>query len=249
MFQTRDKQGRLGKAPFRVALAALAMAFLAAWTAEAMAEPPAAPSAAAPLTIVALGDSLTAGYRLPPDAGFPEQLQAALKDRGYENVTVRNAGVSGDTTSGGLSRLDWAVGPDTDAVILELGANDALRGIDPAIAHRNLDDIIARLKKRNLPILLAGMYAPPNLGKEYAARFNPIYPELAEKYDLILYPFFLEGVAADPDLNLGDGLHPTRKGVAEIVTRIMPDVEKLIAEAREGSRKEARESAAPATAE
>ncbi|MGX1198278.1 arylesterase [Parvibaculum sp. MBR-TMA-1.3b-4.2] len=244
MFQTRDKQGRRGKAPFRIALAALALAFLASWSTKATAEQP-----ATPLTIVALGDSLTAGYRLPPDAGFPEQLEAALKARGYENVTVRNAGVSGDTTSGGLSRLDWAVGPETDAVILELGANDALRGIDPAIARRNLDEIITRLKKRNLPILLAGMYAPPNLGKEYAARFNPIYPELAKQYDLILYPFFLEGVAADPDLNLGDGLHPTRKGVAEIVTRIMPDVEKLIAEAREESRKEARESAAPATAE
>lgn len=248
MFQTRDKQGRRGKAPFRVALTALAMAFLTSWPAKAMAEPP----AEAPLTIVAFGDSLTAGYRLPPDAGFPEQLQAALKARGYENVTVRNAGVSGDTTSGGLSRLDWAVGPETDAVILELGANDALRGIDPEIARKNLGEIITRLKKRNLPILLAGMYAPPNLGKKYAARFNPIYPELARKYSLLLYPFFLDGVAAHPKLNLGDGLHPTREGVAEIVTRIMPDVEKLIAQARKASRqeprKEARESAAPADA-
>lgn len=244
MFQTRDKQGRRGKAPFRVAMTAFAMAFLASWPLKAMAEPPAAAPVATPLTIVAFGDSLTAGYLLPPDAGFPEQLQAALKARGHENVTVRNAGVSGDTTSGGLSRLDWAVGPETDAVILELGANDALRGIDPAIARKNLDEIITRLKERNLSILLAGMYAPPNLGKDYAARFNPIYPELAEKHDLTLYPFFLDGVVTHPKLMLSDGLHPTAEGVAEIVTRIMPDVEKLIAR----TRREARESAAPADA-
>ena len=210
---------------------ALGLALLALIPARAFADP---------LTIVALGDSLTAGYMLPPDDGFPEQLQAALKERGYDDVTVVNAGVSGDTTSGGLSRLDWAVGPDADAVILELGANDALRGIDPAITRKNLEEMIARLKKRGLPILLAGMYAPPNLGKEYAARFNPIYPELAGEYDLILYPFFLDGVAADPALNLGDGLHPTSQGVRDIVTRIMPYVEKLIARTRE----EARASAA-----
>jgi len=210
---------------------ALGLALLALIPARAFADP---------LTIVALGDSLTAGYMLPPDDGFPEQLQAALKERGYDDVTVVNAGVSGDTTSGGLSRLDWAVGPDADAVILELGANDALRGIDPAITRKNLEEMIARLKKRGLPILLAGMYAPPNLGKEYAARFNPIYPELAGEYDLILYPFFLDGVAADPALNLGDGLHPTSQGVRDIVARIMPYVEKLIARTRE----EARASAA-----
>ena len=210
---------------------ALGLALLALIPARAFADP---------LTIVALGDSLTAGYMLPPDDGFPEQLQAALKERGYDDVTVVNAGVSGDTTSGGLSRLDWAVGPDADAVILELGANDALRGIDPAITRKNLEEIIVRLKKRGLPILLAGMYAPPNLGKEYAARFDPIYPELAGEYDLILYPFFLDGVAADPALNLGDGLHPTSQGVRDIVTRIMPYVEKLIARTRE----EARASAA-----
>ena len=210
---------------------ALGLALLALIPARAFADP---------LTIVALGDSLTAGYMLPPDDGFPEQLQAALKERGYDDVTVVNAGVSGDTTSGGLSRLDWAVGPDADAVILELGANDALRGIDPAITRKNLEEMIARLKKRGLPILLAGMYAPPNLGKEYAARFDPIYPELAGEYDLILYPFFLDGVAADPALNLGDGLHPTSQGVRDIVTRIMPYVEKLIARTRE----EARASAA-----
>ena len=198
-----------------------------------LAAPPA--GASDELTIVALGDSLTAGYRLPPDDGFPEQLQAALKAKGYTDVTVVNAGVSGDTTSGGLSRLDWAVGPDADAVILELGANDALRGIDPSIAHKNLEEMIVRLQKRGLPILLAGMLAPPNLGKDYAARFNPIYPDIAKKYDLTLYPFFLDGVVTHPKLMLSDGLHPTAEGVAEIVTRIMPDVEKLIAEARESA--------------
>ena len=206
---------------------ALGLALLALIPARAFADP---------LTIVALGDSLTAGYMLPPDDGFPEQLQAALKERGYDDVTVVNAGVSGDTTSGGLSRLDWAVGPDADAVILELGANDALRGIDPAITRKNLEEIIVRLKKRGLPILLAGMYAPPNLGKEYAARFDPIYPELAGEYDLILYPFFLDGVAADPALNLGDGLHPTSQGVRDIVARIMPDVETLIARTRKDAK-------------
>ena len=216
-----------------MALIAFALVFLAL--------PPSRANADA-LTIVAFGDSLTAGYMLPPDDGFPEQLQAELKKKGYEDVTVKNAGVSGDTTSGGLSRLDWAVGPDADAVILELGANDALRGIDPAIARKNLEEMITRLQKRGLPILLAGMLAPPNLGKDYAARFNPIYPELAEKYNLILYPFFLDGVAANPKLNLGDGLHPTSEGVHEIVTRIMPDVETLIARTRKEANGDAAET-------
>ena len=240
MFERRDKRSARGKTALPVCFLALALTFLAFMPGRAF---------AAPLKIVALGDSLTAGYMLPPDDGFPEQLQAALKKKGYENVTVVNAGVSGDTTSGGLSRLDWAVGPDADAVILELGANDALRGIDPALARKNLEEMIVRLKKRGLPILLAGMLAPPNLGKDYAARFNPIYPDLARKYDLILYPFFLDGVAAHPKLILGDGLHPTTEGVAEIVTRIMPDVEKLIAQARAKPGKEARESAAPPAAD
>ncbi len=184
------------------------------------------------LTIVALGDSLTAGYLLGPDEGFVEQLDRALDAAGHENVKVVNAGVSGDTSSGGLARLDWAVGPEADAVILELGANDALRAIDPALTRKNLTEIVAQLKERDLPILLAGMYAPPNLGRDYGEAFNSIYPDLAEEEGLLLYPFFLEGVAGDRTLNLGDGIHPTAEGVGVIVEGIMPRVEDLIAEAR-----------------
>ncbi|MBO6633678.1 arylesterase [Parvibaculum sp.] len=183
------------------------------------------------LTIVALGDSLTAGYLLGPDEGFVEQLDRALDAAGHENVKVVNAGVSGDTSSGGLARLDWAVGPEADAVILELGANDALRAIDPALTRKNLTEIVAQLKERNLPILLAGMYAPPNLGSEYGEAFNSIYPDLAEEEGLILYPFFLDGVAGNRALNLADGIHPTAEGVGIIVERILPSVEDLIAEA------------------
>ena len=201
---------------------ALLLALLAAPPAQASDE----------LTIVALGDSLTAGYLLGPDEGFPEQLGRALAKAGHDDVKVVNAGVSGDTTSGGLARLDWAVGPGTDAVIVELGANDALRAIDPGVTRRNLDEIVARLKARGLPILLAGMYAPPNLGRDYGDEFNPIFAELAEREGLVFYPFFLEGVAADPALNLGDGIHPTAEGVAIIVESILPEVEKLIERAR-----------------
>lgn len=197
----------------------------------------AAPSSASAgddaLTIVALGDSLTAGYMLGPDEGFADQLETALADAGHENVKVVDAGVSGDTTSGGLARLDWAVGPEADAVILELGANDALRAIDPAVTRRNLAEIVERLKARGLPVLLAGMLAPPNLGTDYGEAFNPIYPELARHQDLVFYPFFLEGVAANPELNLGDGIHPTAEGVAVIVQGILPKVEELIARAEE----------------
>lgn len=188
------------------------------------------------ITIVALGDSLTAGYMLGPDEGFADQLEKALHDAGHENVKVVNAGVSGDTSSGGLARLDWAVGPEADAVILELGANDALRAIDPAITRENLGEIVSRLKERDLPVLLAGMLAPPNLGRDYSAEFNPIYPELAEREGLLFYPFFLEGVAANPDLNLGDGIHPTAEGVAIIVKGILPGVEELIARAKDSER-------------
>ncbi|ABS63012.1 lipolytic protein G-D-S-L family [Parvibaculum lavamentivorans DS-1] len=198
--------------------------------------PVAQASEKAPITIVALGDSLTAGYLLGPDEGFAERLDRALKEAGHENVNVSNAGVSGDTTSGGLARLDWAVGPEADAVIVELGANDALRGLDPALARDNLAEIVARLKERGLPILLAGMLAPPNLGSDYGAEFNPIYPELAEKEDLILYPFFLDGVAGDRRLNLSDGIHPTAEGIEIIVERIMPKVEELIARVEEERR-------------
>ncbi len=184
------------------------------------------------LTIVALGDSLTAGYMLGPDEDFATQLERALQAAGHENVKIANAGVSGDTTSGGLARLDWAVGPEADAVIVELGANDALRAIDPGVTRENLETIVTRLKARGLPVLLAGMLAPPNLGAEYGDAFNTIYADLAAAHDLILYPFFLDGVAAERHLNLGDGIHPTAEGVGVIVERILPEVEALIAQAR-----------------
>ncbi|WP_439573980.1 arylesterase [Phreatobacter sp.] len=184
------------------------------------------------IRIVALGDSLTAGYQLTAQDAFPSRLQAALRARGH-SVEVENAGVSGDTSTGGLERLDWAVGDGVDAVILELGANDALRGIDPAITRRNLETIITRLKERGIAILLTGMLAPPNMGPDYAAAFNPIFPELARRHGLIFDGFFLEGVAAVPALNLGDGMHPNPRGVAVIVERILPKVEELIAAVRQ----------------
>lgn len=184
-----------------------------------------------PIRLAVLGDSLTAGFGLPASSAFPVRLQKALRDRGIA-ADIHNAGVSGDTASGGLARLDWSIPPDTEAVIVELGANDALRAIDPGVTRRNLDEIVARLKARGLPILLAGMYAPPNLGRDYGDEFNPIFAELAEREGLVFYPFFLEGVAADPALNLGDGIHPTAEGVAIIVESILPEVEKLIERAR-----------------
>jgi len=192
---------------------------------------PAGAQQARPVSIVALGDSLTAGYGLGPGDAFPVRLQAALKAKGLD-VTVQNAGVSGDTSSGGLERLDWAVGEGVDAVILELGANDALRGIDPAVTRRNLDAIITKLKEKRIAVLLTGMLAPPNMGGTFAAAFNPIFPELAAKHGVLFDPFFLDGVAADASLNLSDGMHPNAKGVDVIVRRILPKVEELIAEVR-----------------
>jgi len=194
------------------------------------------PRAEESIRIVAFGDSLTAGYQLPPEAAFPVQLQNALRER-HPDVTVANAGVSGDTSRGGLSRLDWAIDAKVDAVILELGANDALRGIDPGLTEQSLDAILQKLGERNIQVLVAGMLAPPNFGEDYAASFNPIYARLAEKHDALLYPFFLEGVAADPALNQPDGLHPTTEGVAVIVKNILPHVEELIARV-EGARVE-----------
>lgn len=188
------------------------------------------PARAEPLRIVALGDSLAAGYGLESPDAFTGALQAALVARGHDVVIV-NAGVSGDTASDGLARVDWSVGEDADAVIVELGANDALRGVDPAITRDALDRLLARLGERGLPVLLAGMMAPPNLGEDYAADFNPIYPELADKHGALLYPFFLDGVAADTSLNQPDGLHPNAEGVAVIVERIVPSVEALIGRA------------------
>ncbi|GAB4069595.1 arylesterase [Ancylobacter sp. Lp-2] len=179
---------------------------------------------AEPLRIVAFGDSLTSGYRLPPEASFPAKLQAALKARGYD-VTVANAGAPGNTATSGLERLDRSVPQGTDGVIVEFGANDALRGIDVHLTERALDAIIARLKARGIPVLLAGMWAPSSRGVLFMADFHAIYPRLAEKHAVALYPFFLAGVAANPSLNLRDGIHPNAAGVDVIVSRIMPTVE------------------------
>lgn len=178
-----------------------------------------------------LGDSLSAGFGLPLDAAFPARLAAALKAKGIA-ATIANAGVSGDTASGGLNRLDWSVPEGTDAVILELGANDALRGLDPDLTKTALNTILGKLKDRHIVVLLAGMQAPRNMGPDYARDFDAIYPTLASTHPVVFYPFFLDGVAADPKLNQGDGLHPNAAGVEAIVARILPRVEELIARAR-----------------
>ncbi|MFD2345033.1 arylesterase [Sinorhizobium terangae] len=180
------------------------------------------------VSLVGFGDSLMAGFQLPPEDAFPARLEKALKNKGFD-VTITNAGVSGDTTSGGLSRIDWSVPDGTKGVILELGANDALRGIPPEQSRKNLEAMISRLKERGIAVLLAGMMAPPNMGADYAARFNPIYPELAQKYDLELYPFFLDGVVTDGALKLEDGMHPNSRGVGEMVERFLPAAERFIA--------------------
>jgi acyl-CoA thioesterase-1 len=191
----------------------------------------AAASPARTMSIVVLGDSLTAGYGLPTDQAFPAQLQKALAAKGLA-VNVINAGVSGDTSSGGLARLDWSVSDDPDAVIVELGANDALRGISPTVTEKALDAILSRLTGRGIPVLLCGMLAPPNMGADYANAFNAIYPKLAARHKVDLYAFFLDGVAAERSLNQADGLHPTADGVAKIVTRILPKVEDLVRRAQ-----------------
>lgn len=181
--------------------------------------------------IVALGDSLTAGLGLPQDQAFPAQLEAALKARGTE-AKVIDAGVSGDTAAAALTRLDWALPADADAVIIELGGNDALQGIPPEGTKAALEKIIERVQARGLPILLAGMEAPPNMGKNYADQVRAIYADLASRYDVIFYPFFLEGVALNDGLMQADGMHPNAKGVAAIVENIMPKVDELLAEVR-----------------
>lgn len=179
--------------------------------------------------IVAFGDSLTAGLGLKQDEAFPAQLEAALKARGTE-VRIVNAGVSGDTAAAGLARLDWALPDDASAVIIELGANDALQGVPPEGTKGALKKIIETVQAKGLPILLAGMEAPPNLGKDYADQFRAIYVDLAERYDLILYPFFLEGAALHDGMMQGDGLHPNAKGVAAIVEGMLPKVDALLAQ-------------------
>ncbi|MDR3469014.1 MAG: arylesterase [Xanthobacteraceae bacterium] len=183
--------------------------------------------AAGPLRVAMLGDSLTAGYGLPADAAFPVKLKKALEDKGIEIEAV-NAGVSGDTASDGRDRLDWSIPEGTEAVIVELGANDALRGLDPAVTRAALEDIVKRLRGRGIAVMLCGMYAPRNLGPDYVAKFDPIYPELARAYDLTLYPFFLDGVAGDAKLTQADGLHPNAAGVDVIVARIAPMVEAFV---------------------
>jgi acyl-CoA thioesterase-1 len=188
-------------------------------------------AAGKPLNLVALGDSLTAGYGLPAQDAFPAKLQAALKAKGYD-VTVLNAGVSGDTAAGGRDRLDWSVPEDADAVIVELGANDALRGLDPSLTEKALQTILDRLAAKRLPVLLAGMFAPRNMGSDYTAKFDAIYPALAANHPVVFYPFFLEGVAADPHLNQGDGMHPSAAGVDVMVQQILPKVEELLARAK-----------------
>lgn len=195
-------------------------------TGQALAQSPAAASAR-PVKIVAFGDSLTAGLGLPANQSFPVRLQKALESKGIK-VDIINAGVSGDTTSGGRDRLDWSIPEGTEAVILELGANDAMRGTDPNVTRAALSDILARLKARRIAVLLCGMQAPPNYGTDYAARFNAIFPELAKAFDVPLYPFFLEGVAAETKLNQKDGIHPTAEGVDLIVKNILPMVEAFL---------------------
>ncbi len=178
-------------------------------------------------TLLALGDSLTAGLGLDPTQAFPAKLEAALKAKGHD-VVVLNAGVSGDTAVQGAARLDWALTDDVDAVLVELGANDALRGLAPEQAKQALDGLLATLHQRKLPVLLLGMKAPPNLGPDYVTAFDAMFPELAKQYGVALYPFFLDGVAADAKLNQSDGMHPNAMGVDEIVRRVLPSVEALL---------------------
>ncbi len=215
--------------PIQVHMVALALLFNL--TAGFAAVPTRADEGARPIRLVAFGDSLTAGYLLAPSEGFAVQLETALRARGHA-VEVANAGVSGDTTGGGLQRLAWAVPDGTDGVILELGANDALRGIEPKLARANLDRILGELRRRGMPVLIAGMKAPRNWGDAYVAEFDAMFAALAEAHEALLYPFFLEGVALEPSLNLGDGMHPNAKGVRRIVEGIMPHVEELLARAR-----------------
>ncbi len=185
------------------------------------------PLRAETVTILALGDSLTAGLGLDPAQSFPARLEAALKAKGRDVIVV-NGGVSGDTMAQGAARLDWSLTDEVDAVLVELGANDALRGLPVPQAEAALDDILSKLKAKNLPTLVLGMRAPPNLGPDYGSAFEIMYPTLSTKHGAALYPFFLEGVAADASLNQADGIHPNAKGVDEIVRRLLPDVEALL---------------------
>ena len=186
-----------------------------------------AQASARTLKVVALGDSLTAGYGVAAGQAFPDQLQAALRAKGYD-VEIANAGVSGDTADDGLARFDWSVPQGTDALIVELGANDMLRGFKPAITRKALGAVLDKAKAMDLPVLLTGMRAAPNLGADYGRAYDAIFPDLAKSDGAILYPFFVEGVVANPRLNQADGLHPTAAGVAIIVQKILPSVEALL---------------------
>jgi acyl-CoA thioesterase I len=202
-------------------VAALCLSFLVGATGQA-----------APLKIMAFGDSLFAGYGLSSDSdNIPSRLEAALKADGHD-VKVVNAAVSGDTTTDGLARLDWSLADKPDLLLLELGANDALRGQDPDTAKANLDQILSRLKAANIPVVLCGMIAPRNLGAAYSAKFDPMYKELADKYQVPLYPFILDGVALNPGLNRGDGMHPNKDGAAIVAQRLLPVVEKALPQAK-----------------
>jgi acyl-CoA thioesterase-1 len=211
-----------GRRKGATALYALVIVALAAGSTAASAET---------LRLLALGDSLTAGYGLAKPDAFTTQLEAALKAVG-EDVQVINGGVSGDTSAGGRARLGWALADNPHAVIVELGANDGLRGLDPAQTLANLDAILTETRAKGIPVLLSGMLAPPNLGAEYGAEFRQLYRDLAAKHDVLFDPFFLEGVAAEPELNQADAIHPNAKGVAVIVERLLPMVRKLVAMAR-----------------
>ena len=204
----------------------IAVLMLALMTVATAASAQAQP-AAKPIKLVVLGDSLSAGLGLPAQEAFPAKLKKALQVKGIA-IDMTNAGVSGDTASGGRDRLDWSVPEGTEGVIVELGANDALRGIDPDLARTALTDIVQRLKARKIAVMLCGMLAPPNYGADYAARFNSIYPDLAKQFDVPLYPFFLDGVAADANLNQADGIHPTAAGVDIIVGNMLPTVEAFL---------------------
>lgn len=192
----------------------------------------ASPVAARTIRLVVLGDSLTAGLGLPPGKAFPDRLQAALRARGWD-VDVLNAGVSGDTAADGLARYDWAVPANADALIIELGANDMLRGLEPEATKKALSAILDKAHAARLPTLIAGMRAAPNLGAEYDRAFDAIYPALAKDHDVALYPFFLDGVAGDPKLNQADGMHPTAEGVDAIVERIAPSVEEILKQVKQ----------------
>jgi acyl-CoA thioesterase-1 len=179
------------------------------------------------LNIVAFGDSLTAGYQLPPDEAFPARLEVLARSKGVD-VVITNAGVSGDTTADGLARLDWSIPDGTDGVILELGANDALRGLSPEESRKNLDAMLTRLKERRIPVLLAGIPAPPNMGADYETRFNPIFKELGEIHGVPLYPFILDGVMMVPGMQLEDGMHPNDAGTTAMAEKFLPVFETFL---------------------